>query len=244
MVQTPRSFGAVLLALAACGQSNPPAMQSPYAVPGATPGVVSPMPGVPGYAPLPSGVPGIPAVPGVPTLPALPAAPAPDCVVGRWDASDFLQMIRRNLRNAMSGQGELSRLSGTITLDFAPPDPSRQGQLVVTANDLVHHMALTTRGISVTGTVTLTGSATMPYRLVAADRLAIDAATQSNLESHAVVTTSLGVGGRGGGRERLNLTGQYGLQCTPAEARLWEVGADGQRRGQEIVLGRAVAVPR
>jgi len=64
----------------------------------------------------------------------------------------------------------------------------------------------------------------MPYRPVAPDRVTIDAATRSDLESHAVFTTSLGIGGRGGGRQRLNLSGTYVRQCGPTEARLRELG--------------------
>jgi len=96
-------------------------------------------------APAPTGYPMPMTAFGAPGFPGLPApAPAPltaaapgACLLGRWQATDFLQMIRRALAAQLRGEAQLTRASGTIGLEFRPPDPTGQSMLVVTANDLV-----------------------------------------------------------------------------------------------------------
>ncbi len=108
----------------------------------------------------------------------------------------------------------------------------------MTAAELVHRAVIRVQGITATATHTLTGAATIPYRPLGPDTVEVSDTAENQLRARVSVRTSIGIGGAQGGGERLDLSGTYVHECTPAQVRFWEPGPDGQRRGDPLVLDR------
>src|SRR5688572_20713270 len=114
--------------------------------------------------------------------PAAPPAPPPPCIVGRWDGRDLVDKIRGATRSIK--KAGLTHTSGTILFEFA------NGEVTATPSDFVLALALGESGLQVNGTVTLSGSATMPYTLGPDDALSLGASKGEPIQVHAVVKTS------------------------------------------------------
>lgn len=182
-----------------------------------------------------TGLPGMPATTPAPATAAAPGA----CLVGHWQATDLVQLIRRNLPAGLSRDGQLTRGSGTIDLEFRAPDATGQSMLVVTPSDLVHTATIQQEGVTITATLTLVGSATMPWASPTADTLQVSETTQSDLQLRGSIRTSIGFGESARRPERVHLDGTYLYECSPTQASVWDRSPDGARQGDPIMLTRA-----
>jgi hypothetical protein len=171
------------------------------------------------------------------TVPSL--AGQPPCIVGSWQANDFLQMVRRNLRASLRGEAQLTAAGGTIRFEFQPLDATGRGELVTIADDLVHRAQARESGITVTATHTMRGQAKMPYRLPSPGGLVVEEPTESDLRANISVRATGGFRLGGGGRPRFDLSDEYLYECSPTELRVWEAGPEG-RRGNPVVFDRVV----
>jgi len=181
-----------------------------------------------------------PAAPQAPVAPEAPAAaPAVDqpCVVGHWNAADFVAMVRRNVRNDLR-EGRLERASGTITASLGPVDADGAGELVARANDLVHRLRVTVQGVRATGTHRMDGSSTMPFRMVeGTDRFIIEPPTGGDIDARLSVRTNIGINFDRGAADQVDFTGLYEYECSDEELSVRRV-RDDDRLGAPITFER------
>jgi len=201
--------------LGACGDDAPP----PPPPPPVPPGLVAP--------PAPVVAP-----------PALvPSADQP-CIVGRWQANDFLEAIRGNLgQNVRAEGGQLTTAGGTITFAFAAPDATGVGQLVASADDLVHRARIVESGMTINVTHTMTGQATMPYGLPLPGAITVENPTESTLHARVSVNATGIARFNRSSSPRVDLSGAYQYECTPTELRAWRLRGT-TRRGAPVVFDR------
>jgi len=188
--------------------------------------------------PPPPGVPINPVAPAPP--PVAPAAVDQPCIVGRWQANDFLQMVRANMRANLQGEARLTAAGGTITFEFAPPDAEGNGQMVASAEDLVHQVRARQSKVTVTGTHTMSGQATMAFRTLPPDVLVLDPPTESSLSARVNIRATGGLRFNRSSRPRVDLSGHFAYECTGDELRVWQ-RRGGNRRGSPVVFDRAPA---
>jgi len=173
------------------------------------------IPGLSGSAPPP------PPATTVPTVaPVAPPAPPPvagaACLAGRWQASEIMALIERDMRaSTRGGDVQLVGSTGKLVLEIGPADATGAGTMAVRSEDLVHRFHGRVQGMNIDVVHTLTGTATMPYAFVAPDGLRVDRPTENNMRGRAVANAG-GYRMSQGSGARFDLRGTYVFVCTPA----------------------------
>ena len=210
---------ACLLVLAACGTDAPP-VPNPVTVP-----------------PVVPAVPAVPAVPGVPSVPGTTAGAS--CIAGRWRANDLVEMVRRSARSSLrNNDGQLTHAGGTFDVTITPPDAAGRGTATAQAVDLVHRGVVRQQGVTANVTLTMTGTSTTPYTLVAPDGIVVDRPTDGPINVRGSVVLSGPIKARQGASDRFDLAGAYVYECDNTTLRVWDRNENGQRRGQPVVYDR------
>jgi hypothetical protein len=213
-------FIAVVAVLAACGDDAP----APGAVPPMGPGSVPPVPGMPGVPPVPVPVP----------------VPAPGaCIAGTWRANDFLAMVRRNIRRGLPEGGTLTHASGNVDITIPAPDAAGNGTLAVQSNDVVYRAVTREQGVTVNITLTMTGASQNPFQVLPGNMIRVGDEVAGGTLSARVNAQATGIVRFSRNQtERFDLDGTFAFECTQTQLSVWDVGANGQRRGQPIVRVR------
>jgi hypothetical protein len=147
-------------------------------------------------------------------------------LVGRWEAADFVAMLRRRMRREMQ-EARLTRASGTITLELSPPDAQGAGTMVATADELVHRVSVQSQGFRATGTHTMNGGSTMPYTLPALGVMEVGEPTEGELTARVSVRTNIGVNLNRGAADKVELDGTYRYTCEGDELTVRAIRANG-----------------
>jgi hypothetical protein len=162
------------------------------------------------------------------------AAQAP-CVAGKWDAKDQSSRIKSAVKSAANAG--LTPAGGKITYDFSAPSADGKGIVTVTVADFVNKMALAQGGVQISGTITLSGTAKMPYTLGPEDALTIAVPTEGKINAHADVRTSGIVNTHNTEDSAVDLHGAFVYECAGDKMEMWNRSSAG-KHGAPLVFSR------
>ena len=157
-----------------------------------------------------------------------PAADGDQCLVGTWQANEFVAILRDSLRDIRGAK--LTAASGTITFEFKPPDADNKGELIANANDLIHKIKAKQSGIKVSGTHTMTGQTTMPYQVLADSVLLLDDPTDGEITSKVTVRASGGIRFKKSQSETIDFSKGYFYECDDDKLTVWDHGKKKKKR--------------
>jgi hypothetical protein len=166
---------------------------------------------------------------------AASAAPAAACIAGKWDAKDLSSRIKGAIKSAANAG--LTPTGGKITYDFSAPSADNKGVVTVTVTDFVTKMALAQGGVQIGGTITLSGTAKMPYTLGPAEALTIAPPTEGKIHAHADVHTTGLVNTHKTEDSAVDLHGAFVHECAGDKLEMWS-GSGGAKHGAPLAFAR------
>ena len=149
------------------------------------------------------------------------------CIVGHWEATDYLAEINRALRKDPTLKSmKYKSKSGTIGYVVEPLDADGKGTVRANADKLSYKYAGKVQGIGVSLGVTMNGDITASYTLEEPSRIVVDKPTSNNMRVSARVTLK-GLGKhRDSQKVRHQFDGDFFYECTDDELKVYTDGKD------------------
>lgn len=157
---------------------------------------------------------------------AAPAGEQP-CIVGHWEATDYLAEINRALRKDPTLKSmKYKSKSGTIGYVVEPLGADGKGTVRANADKLSYKYAGKVQGIGVSLGVTMNGDITASYSLEEPSRIVVDKPTSNNMRVSARVTLE-GLGKhRDSQKVRHQFDGDFFYECTDEALKVYTDGKD------------------
>ncbi len=157
------------------------------------------------------------------------------CIVGRWDAVEYTEAVRRAInKDPQLRSMKKTSSGGHITYVVEPPGQSGN-TVLATADALKYVFAGKVQGIGVRVDITINGETEASYTLVGDDRLEIARPTRNDMKVRARVKLK----GLGATRRRdqvdLDFDGSFVYACTEDTLEVWR---GDHRRGRSMVFKR------
>ena len=159
--------------------------------------------------------------------PEAEAAGEQPCIVGHWEATDYLAEINRALRKDPTLKSmKYKSKSGTIGYVVEPLGADGKGTVRANADKLSYKYAGKVQGIGVSLGVTMNGDITASYTLEEPSRIVVDKPTSNNMRVSARVTLK-GLGKhRDSQKVRHQFDGDFFYECSDEELKVYTDGKD------------------
>jgi len=160
--------------------------------------------------------------------PEAEAAPGEQpCIVGHWEATDYLAEINRALRKDPTLKSmKYKSHSGTIGYVVEPVGADGKGTVRANAAKLNYSYAGKVQGIGVSLGVTMNGDITASYTLEEPSRIVVDKPTSNNMRVSARVKLK-GLGKhRDSQKVRHQFDGDFPYECSDTELKVYTDGKD------------------
>ena len=155
------------------------------------------------------------------------AAGEQPCIVGHWEATDYLAEINRALRKDPTLKSmKYKSKSGTIGYVVEPAGPDGKGTVRANADNLSYKYAGKVQGIGVSLSVTMKGDITASYTLEEPSRIVVDKPTENNMRVSARIKLQ-GLGKhRDSKKVRHQFDGDFPYECSDTELKVYTDGKD------------------